>query len=101
MLQNSGKHQPDLLMDNGCDIVRRQVISGSKAFCPVCMGSGQWVGTQVAAAEERLTKSRQLGFETRRQNGQTHDLDQANVFLFDMVEFGVRMIQPERVFGSG
>ena len=51
MLQNSGKHQPDLLMDNGCDIVRRQVISGSKAFCPVCMGSGQWVGTQVAAAE--------------------------------------------------
>ena len=42
-----------------------------------------------------------LLFESARQNRQTHDLDQTDVFLLDVVQLLMRMIEAHRMFWCG
>ena len=44
-----------------------------------------------------LTDSAELGNQARRQNGQAHDLDQADVLLFNMVILGMRVEYAQRM----
>ena len=44
-----------------------------------------------------LADSAELGNQARRQNGQTHNLDQADVLLLDMVILGMRVEYAQRV----
>ena len=56
---------------------------------------------RLAVAEQAGADDAELVFEARRQNRQPHDLDQADVFFFDMVVLNVRVENPERVLLAG
>ena len=56
---------------------------------------------QIFAVQKRSPEVRHLLFESAGQNRQTHDLDQADVLLFDVVQLLVRMIEAHRMFRRG
>ena len=51
--------------------------------------------------QQVLADSAELGNQARRQNGQAHDLDQADVLLLDVVQRLVRMVQAQRMLRRG
>ena len=63
---------------------------------PVGVRLRQRIVLERLSAEERLPDSLQLRRQTRRQNGKSHDLNQADVFLFDVVQAWVGVIESER-----
>ena len=59
------------------------------------------VCAKIFAVQERRLEVRHLLFESAGQHRQTHDFDQADVFLLNVVQLLVRMIKPHRVFRRG
>ena len=59
------------------------------------------VGAQVAVLQDRVCQKRKLSVQPGRQNGEAHDLDQADVLLLDVVQRLVRMVQAQRMLRRG
>ena len=56
---------------------------------------------QVFAVQQGLSEVGHLFFQPSGQDRQTHDLDQADVLFFDMVQFLVRMVEAHRMLWCG
>ena len=54
--------------------------------------------TDILTIYDRIRKGFHLPFQTGRKYSKTHDFDQTDIFLFDMVQLGMRMINPKRMF---
>ena len=101
--QNFGEHVADLILQNGVYVVCVQFrMAGEDALGPLgvllqlfgVLGSG-------GAGDQYIGQLGHFLLQAAGQNGQTHDLDEADIFLFDMVQFCVRVEHAQRVLLGG
>ena len=86
VLQHLGKHQTGLLLDHVQGVIGGDLILALKALSPVSVRGGEGIGTQVLALGQLLGHGGQFRLQTGGQDSQTHDLDEANVLLLDVVQ---------------
>ena len=93
----------DLVLQDEVDRISIQLrVPGEDLFGPGSVflqgfgvvGRGHMRGQQVGQVEQLL-------LQAAGQHRQTHDLDEADVFLFDVVELGVGVVDAQRVFRRG
>ena len=88
-----GKHLSDLILDDLLGIVRIELWMPAHEFlCPIRMLGKRFGRSEVFTVQECLFEVSHLFFQSAGQNCQTHDLDQADVFLLDVVQLLMRMI---------
>ena len=102
------KHHADLLVQDVDGVVGRKFIgaAGKDILCPCGVAAAKVValertGKVVAGidlgCQQMLANGAKLGNQARRKNGQAHDLDQANVLLFNVVILGMRVEYAQRM----
>ena len=101
VFENLCKHKAGLLLHNLHRVIFGNGVVFGKRFCPVGVGGGQLVGAQVAAVRQLFRHRRQLRLQAGGQYGQAHDLDQADILLLDVVQLGMRVIEPQRMLLGG
>ena len=72
-----------------------------EALCPVGVLDEFLIFAQIFAVQKRRPQVSHLFFESAGQDRQTHNLDQADVLLFDVVQLLVRMVEAHRMFRRG
>ena len=77
-------------------------MAGQDLLCPcgvLLQGFGVLLGRHPG--HQHICQIEQLLLQAAGKDCQTHDLDQADVLLFDVVELCVGMVDPQRVFRGG
>ena len=101
VLQNGLKGLANLFLQNSFNILFLEIVAGGKALDPLCMLGDLLTGRDVKAFFQILGKQLDLALESGGQDRKPHDLDQANVLLFDVMLVGVRMINTQGVLLCG
>ena len=102
------KHHADFLVQDADGAIRRKLVgaAGIDVLGPRGMAAAKVValertGKVVAGigfgCQQVLADSAELGNQARRQNGQAHDLDQADVLLLNVVILGMRVENAQRM----
>ena len=68
-----------------------------EGFYPVCMFFQSFVGTDVFLLDDIICQILKLCFQSCRQDCQTHNFDQTDVFFFDVMFLCMRMIYAKRI----
>ena len=74
------------------------IIFRQKFLYPVRMLRKRLIRAKILFLKDRGLKRCHFIFQTRRQYGKTHNLDQTDIFFFDMMQLCVRMIYAKRMF---
>ena len=91
--EHLGKHLPNLKLDDLLSIVCAELrVPLHEAVRPVRVLGKLIIFPQIFAIQQRSFEVGHLFFQSAGQNCQTHDLDQADVFLLDVVQLLMRMI---------
>ena len=92
-----------LVLQNQVHIVGVQLrVLCKDLLCPrsvLLQGFGVLCGGQVC--HQHISKVEQLLLQAAGEHGQTHDLDQADVLFFDVVELGVGVVNAQRMLRGG
>ena len=97
-LEHLRENLPDLELDDLLGIVGIKFrVSFHKAFCPVGVLGEFLIFAQIFAVQKRSPEVGHFLFEPSGQDRQTHDLDEADVLLFDVVELCVGVIDAQRM----
>ena len=92
-LQDLRKHLPDLILDDVFRVFGVEFRMSSHEFLRPIRVLGKRFGCpEIFAIQERLSEVGHLLFQSPGQDGKPHDLDQADVFLLDVVQLLMRMI---------
>ncbi|CUN61823.1 Uncharacterised protein [Collinsella aerofaciens] len=105
------KHHADLLVQDIDGVVGRKLVgaAGKDVLGPRGMAAtkvialertGKIVAGIDLGCQQMLTDGAKLGNQARRQNGQAHDLDQADVLLLNVVVLGMRVEHAQRMLVS-
>ena len=111
VVEHVAKHHADLLVQDVDGVVRRKLVgaAGKDVLGPCGVAAAKVValertGKVVAGIglgrQQVLTDSAELGNQAWRQNGQTHNLDQADVLLLDVVILGMRVEYAQRMIAG-
>ena len=91
--ENFGKHLPDLILDNFIGVFRIEFrVSAHEFVSPIRVLGKLVVFAQIFAVQERSFEVGHLFFQSPGQNCKTHNFDQADVLLLDVVQLLMRMI---------
>ena len=102
VVEHVAKHHADLLVQDIDGVIRCKLVGAASKDV---LGPRGMAATKIIALErtgkivagidlgcqQMLTDSAKLGNQARRQNGQAHDLDQADVLLLNVVVLGMRV----------
>ena len=81
------------------DIIFVDILIFRQEFCcPCSMLLNLFIGCNIFAFQDIFFQKLQFFFQSCRKNCQTHNLDQTDIFLFDMVILCMRMINTKRIF---
>ena len=100
VVEHVAKHHADLLVQDIDGVVGRKLVgaAGKDVLSPCGVAAAKIIalertGKVVAGidlgCQQMLTDSAKLGNQARRQNGQAHDFDQADVLLLNVVVLGM------------
>ena len=101
VLQHLHEDCADLLPQDFLCVFRRERVPRLQLLRPARVLLQRLVGAQVAVLQDRVCQKRKLSVQPGRQNGEAHDLDQADVLLLDVVQRLVRMVQAQRMLRRG
>ena len=98
--QNLGEDMADLVLQDEVDVVTVQVGVLGKDLLGPCGVLLQRFGILGGgyAGHQCVGQIKQLLLQAAGQNGQTHDLDEADVLFFDVMILCMRMVNTERAF---
>ena len=99
LVQDLGKHLTYLALDHRCCVGLSDLVS--KAAGPSGMRRSQFVRAQIPMRDQDLGDGGQFVLQTRRQYRKPHHLDQSDVLLLDVMQFGVRMVDAEWMLIGG
>ena len=68
---------------------------------PVCMLFNFFVGSNILSFQNIFLQKLQLFLQTCRKHGKSHNLDQTNIFFFDVMVFCMRMVNAKRMLFCG
>ena len=101
--QHLREHLAYLILQDQVDAVAVQLrMAGQDLLCPcgvLLQGFGVLLGRHPG--HQHICQIEQLLLQAAGKDCQTHDLDQADVLLFDVVELCVGMVDPQRVLRGG
>ena len=84
------------------DVVCRHIlISGKEFLHPVRMLAKNLIAADIRAFQYCFFQSGHFTVQTGRKHRKTHNLNQADVFLFDMVQLCMRMVNAHGMFFCG
>ena len=101
VLQHLHEDCADLLPQDFFCVFRRERVPRLQLLRPARVLLQRLVGAQVAVLQDRVCQKRKLSVQPGRQDGEAHDLDQADVLLLDVVQRLVRMVQAQRMLRRG
>ena len=108
VIEHVAKHHADLLVQDVDGVVGRKLVgaAGKDVLGPCGVAAAKVVALERAGkvvagiglgCQQVLADSVKLGNQARRKNSQAHDLDQADVLLFNMVILGMRVEYAQRM----
>ena len=92
-LEHLRKDLSDLITDDVLGVVRVELrMPAQELGCPVRVLGERFIFAEIFAIQQRSFEVGHLFFQSAGQNCQTHDLDQTDVLLLDVVQLLMRMI---------
>ena len=101
MLQHLGKDQASFLLNDLQCVLPGDGVFVPEALRPVGVLLRALIRPQVRPGHQGVGHGGQLVLQPGGQHCKAHDLDQADILLLDMVEFGVGVVQAQRVLLGG
>ena len=99
--KNLGKDLADFFIDDLVDVVRGHAATTEEFLRPVCVLGNGLVSAQIAACKDGRLERIHLFFQAGGQHGKSHNLDKPDVFLLDMMQLRMRMVDAERILLRG
>ncbi len=103
MLKHLHEYLSYLVLDNVINILGSNISARSKFLSPVCVLFKIGIKTNRvhALVYQGIRKSLHFVLETCGKNGESHNLDKTDIFLFDMMKLAVGVEISQRTFFRG